>query len=393
MQVRAIKLVDEHFKDAISAPQGVWDYDEFLKPTSRAYFDGWISFDCLLADDKRDVVWVGLARMNADIFHVFDRRTRKFKSMNYRKVGDRYDAKFHRSLLFDADGKIWAATALLHEIDRFMEAPGGAIVRFDPDTKVLNVVGRPLPHHYIQSIEIDRKRGLLYGQTYCPEVFFAYDMKSGAVRELGPISSGIGLSQAEQLSIDRNGTVWGQWGVGRAWANAPGPTQFRLWSYHPDEKKPRYRKIGCPRLDGGAGFARIDGTVTGPDGAVYVGTVEGLLCRIDPDREKIEAIGKPAPGVRMAGMACGPDGKLWGTTGRFGHANLFSYDPRGGKLEHVGPIFDDSIGVQAYQIHNLAIMADGTIYAGENDVPTRSSYLWEIRGACRPKGHAGAKKR
>ena len=44
------------------------------------------------------------------------------------------------------------------------------------------------------------------------------------------------------------------------------------------------------------------------------------------------------------------------------------------------PIYDREINTTAWQIHNIAVMKDGTIYAGENDVPHRSSYLWGITG-------------
>lgn len=388
MKVRAIKLKDMKYNPSFEAPEGVWDYDDFFKPANKAWHDGWISWDCLLADPSRNTLWIGLAAWNSDIFWAFDRKTRKLRSMNYRRVGNRYDAKFHRSLLFDKDGIIWAATALYHDIDRYFDAPGGAIVRFDPNTNDLKVVARPFPHVYIQSIQIDAKRGLLYGQTYTPEFMFVYDMATGQTRDLGPLGSGIGLAQAEQLSIDRNGTVWGQWGAGRAWANAAGPTAFRLFKYHPDEGKRVFLDYGLPHWksrNGMGGFVRADGTHTGPDGAVYMGTGEGVLCRIDPDSEKVEAIGKPAPGIRLAGMANGPDGKLYGSVGKGGNANLFSYDPRSGKLENLGPIFDEDIREQAYQVHNMAIFPDGTIYCGENDVPFRSSYLWEITGACKGK--------
>ena len=32
-----------------------------------------------------------------------------------------------------------------------------------------------------------------------------------------------------------------------------------------------------------------------------------------------------------------------------------------------------------WQVHDVAVTPDGTIYAGENDSPYRSGYLWEIR--------------
>ena len=33
---------------------------------------------------------------------------------------------------------------------------------------------------------------------------------------------------------------------------------------------------------------------------------------------------------------------------------------------------------RCWQVHDVAVAADGTIYAGENDNPYRSGYLWEI---------------
>ena len=32
----------------------------------------------------------------------------------------------------------------------------------------------------------------------------------------------------------------------------------------------------------------------------------------------------------------------------------------------------------AWQIHDVTITPDGVMYAGENDNPRRSGYLWEI---------------
>ncbi len=384
MHVRSLKLVDARFDraEAYPATEGTWDYGDFVGGKHDDWFNDWISFDCVLADDERQVIWCGLTRMNTDIFWAYDRRSGTFRSMGYAKLADRYDAKFHRSLTFDGTGQIWAATALLHEIDRYHQAPGGAIVQFDPVSEKIEIVDRPLPHLYIQSLVLDGGRRLLYGQAFTPETLFVYDIDAGTCKNLGPLGSGFEMAQAEQLAIDRHGAVWGCWGVTRAWSNAgTGPTSLRLWRYHPDEGKRQFLDTGLPSLRGGGVYVKSDGEHTGPDGAVYVGTAEGTLCRIDPDTYEVELLGKPAPGRRLAGMANGPDGRLYGSCGNDGAAKLFRYDLAEGRFTNLGPIFDAETGEQAWQVHDMTIAADGTIYAGENDVPHRSGYLWEIAGA------------
>lgn len=381
-RIRARKLVDARFADheVPLVTGGVWDYADLASDRCRHWFHHWISFDCLLADDERNIVWCGLTRLNTDVFWAYDRGAGEFRSLGFARIADRFDAKFHRSLVRDRSGLIWAATALLHEIDCWEEAPGGAVVRFDPRAEALEIVARPMPHVYIQSLQIDRQRGLLYGQTYTPEMFFRYELESGQCRVLGPLGSGVALGQSEQLAMDRRGAVWGSYAVGRAWSYARGPTEFRLWRYHPDEGRRQFFHYGLPALYEPGCFVKADGLCTGPDGAVYAGTAEGTLCRIDPDTCRVELLGKPAPGRRLAAMAVGPDGRLYGSCGRDGCASLFRWDPAGRDLVNLRPIFDAECGQQAWQIHDMAITADGTIYAGENDVPYRSGYLWEISG-------------
>ena len=129
MKVRALKLKDARFPadEGHLVTEGTLDYSQIVKKPK--WFHDWISFDCLLADDKRNTIWCGITAFDANIFWAYDRKTGKFRDMKYSKVGDRFDAKFHRSLLFDKQGMIWAATALLHDMDNYHAAPGGAIVR------------------------------------------------------------------------------------------------------------------------------------------------------------------------------------------------------------------------------------------------------------------------
>lgn len=378
IQVRAHRLNTVRFEGYYDIMEHRWNYDSFFEEENRDWLKSWVSVDCVLADDERNVVWCGLTNFAGDIFHVFDRATGQFESLNFPAVGDPYDAKFHRALEFDGEGNIWAATALLHDIDRYLDAPGGAIVCFDPDARKIEIVARPLPHVYIQGITIDRERQLIYGQTFTPEHAFVFDLQTRKFKDLGTVGSGFAMGQSETLAIDRRGTVWGTWNVTRAWLNTPGNDQFRLWNYHPDHGRINFLDYGLPTLSGHFGFAHADGVHAGPDGAIYMGTAEGLLCRIDPDDHSVALIGKPGPHRRLAAMANGPDGMLYGAAGRDGAATLFRFNPANGVLEDLGLIYDPVLQERAFQLHDMTIAADGTIFAGENDVPYRSGYLWEI---------------
>jgi hypothetical protein len=381
IEVRAHQFNQVRFSGYYDVMEHRWDYGDFLEEKNRDWFHDWISVDCVLADDERNLVWCGITNFAADIFHVFDRSTGRFESLKFASIGNRYDAKFHRALEWGADGKIWAATALLHDVDRYLDAPGGAIVRCDPATRELEIIARPLPHIYIQGITLDLSRGLMYGQTFTPEHVFIFDLETHNFRDLGVIGSGFAMGQSETLAIDRRGTLWGTWSLTRAWLNTPGNDQFRLWNYHPDRGRIEFLDRGLPTLSNRGGFAHADGVHTGPDGAVYMGTAEGLLCRIDPEDHSIQVIGKPGPHRRLAAMANGPDGNLYGAAGREGAATLFRYDPRNELLEDLGIIYDAELQERAFQLHDMTITSDGTIYAGENDVPHRGGFLWEISNA------------
>ena len=77
-------------------------------------------------------------------------------------------------------------------------------------------------------------------------------------------------------------------------------------------------------------------------------------------------------------MTPGSDGCAYGVTGRGGECELLRFDPAAESYELLGPVIDGD-GVSCWQVHDLTALADGTIYAGENDVPHRSGYLWEIK--------------
>jgi len=387
MRTTAHRLKDKQFPNFWTEVDPHWDYDDFYKDAGKDYYDAQISFDCVLADDQRDQVWCGVATFGRDICYAFERKTGQFKKLDYAGVGDRYDAKFHRALQFDNDGKLWAATAMLHDPAHYFDAPGGAIVKIDPDTDKIEIVDRPIKHCYIQSIIFDNTKRYLFGQTYTPEWFFRYDTQTGECKVIASLGQsgggeGSGLYQCEQLAVDRNNNVWGACGMNRAWGHTMGLSQHRLLRYESNTQTVHHMKTSVPTLTGGSG--KVDAYAVGPDGEIYASTVgEGLLHRIDPDTLEIHTVGVPGTqkGQRLSAMKSFKNGKLYGVCGKGGVAELFSYDPKADQLERIGVIYDNDSNIGAYQIHDITICDDGTIFAGENDVPHRSSYLWEIQGA------------
>src|SRR5262249_51035713 len=156
----------------------------------------------------------------------------QFVDLGFSEVGDKFDAKFHRSMQLSGDRRtLYAATALLHDIDRYSEAPGGSIYAHDVLSGSTRKLSTPIPHAYIQSIVLDEKRGAIYSMHFPPEYLTRYDLHDGTVKNLGLIGGGMNLAQGENLVIDDDGCVWCGWSAMRPWQSSPGPDVHRLCKY------------------------------------------------------------------------------------------------------------------------------------------------------------------
>ncbi len=385
MQITPLKLRDVRFgtqwADQI---EDRWEYQDFLR--NDAWRKGWISFDCLCHEPASDTVYAGITSFDADIFWGWNRQTRAWTDPGYARIRDRYDAKFHRALLRDArDGCLYAAPALLHDIDRFWDAPGAAIVRFNPATGELVKLAIPMPHVYIQSMILDPARDTLYAQTFTPENLVSYHLKTGESRWIGPTGSGITMAQGETIGLDDRGYVWGVWTVARAWQTGPGVDCHRFYCYDPDRGRIRYLDKGLPRPDGAYGYAKPEAFFNFGTGCLYVSGAGGALYRLDPATGDAEflfrAVGDEGRGrrSRLTSLRQAPDGFAYGVTGRDGACELLKFNPADERYSLIGPLRDPATGEPAWQVHDVCITPDGTLYAGENDNPFRSGYLWEVR--------------
>ncbi|NCO32648.1 MAG: hypothetical protein AUJ92_02515 [Armatimonadetes bacterium CG2_30_59_28] len=379
MKIRSLKLKNRDYGNEWS--EGIedrWDYADFLADPH--WKMDWISFDGVVYHAGTDRVYCGITSFAADIFQLFDRRENRFVDLGFSRVADPYDAKFHRSMELTRDGStLYTATALLHDVDRYWDAPGGGIFRHNIATGQTDKLGIPLPHNYIQSIALDEERGVIYSMHLTPERLSVFDLETCKSRDLGPIGSGLAMAQGENIVLDDDGCVWCGWGLTRAWQSNPGGDSFRLCKFDPAKGRIEYLEIGLPRRDGGYGFAKVEGLFNLGTGCLHASGDNGSLYRIDTATGQAAYIGTPIPDrrSRLASLALNTDGFAYGITGRDGQCQLLRFDPKTETFD-VGDSIVEEDGNSMWQCHDVTITPDGVLYAGENDNPHRSGYLWEV---------------
>lgn len=382
VNVHARILKNGRFDNWKSAVEGRWTIEDLRSDVG--YCNDWISFDCLAWDESSKKLYIGLTSINNDIFYVYEPAQECFTSLGFRAIGDKFDAKFHRSLEIGDDGIIFSATALLHDIDQQHQAVGGKLLSYNTANQTYQLLAIPVLNQYIQSIKLDRKKRIIYGFTYPAEYLFRYDLDSGKCRTLAYIGNSVLLCQPHCASFDRHGRLWGTWGESRAFEDQLSDTPVRIFCYDPDQDHFTWFSHGFPKVAPGDP-ARVDHMLLADDGLIYAGTVAGGFSRLNPENGQVEDLGKPYSNPRLAGLVQGPDGMIYGAGnagyGEDGHgeARIFTFDPRTKELVDIGPIFDKRIGAGAVKVHMLVATGDGTLYAGENDNMLRSSYLWECQ--------------
>lgn len=377
--VRSHKLKNRDYGDEWgSAIQDHWNYEQFIEDDR--WRKDWISFDGVVHCPLNNNIYCGITSFDADIFKIFDRDSGEFIDTDFATVADPYDAKFHRSMELTRDAAtLYAATALLHDVDHYWDAPGGGIFRHDIASGTTEKLGVPIPHVYIQSIALDEDRGLIYGMHFTPERLSVFDVEKGTGRDLGAIGSGYAMGQGENIVLDDAGCAWMGWSQTRAWQNTAGVDSQRLCKYDPAQDRIEFFKHGLPRADGAYGYAKVEGLFNLGTGCLYASGDNGSLYRVAAATADAVYLGTPIPdhASRLTSLAMHSDGYAYGITGRNGACRLLRFDPGTDTFELGDPILDAD-DVPMFQCHDVTITPDGVMFAGENDHPRRSSYLWEI---------------
>ena len=379
MKIRSLKLQDIRYGNQwFDEVEDCWEYEHFKAHS--VWRKGWISMDCALYNSDDNRVYLGITSFAADIFRAYDRNTGTFVDLGYSRVSDPFDAKFHRSLVKGKDGCIYGAIALLHDVDRWSEAPGGTIVKYDPRSGMITKLGIPLPHVYIQSLVMDHQADMLYCLCFAPEHLASFNLRTGAARDLGLIGTGIGgMTQGENIVLDDEGCVWSNWSLTRAWQNSPGVDSVRLCKYDPKQNRIAFFQTGLPIPDGSRGYAKAEGLFNFHDGFIYASGAEGSLYRVDPQTGEAGFLFTPTPDrrSRLSSMVKAEEGIAYAITGRDYKCELMRVNYKAGTFEKLGEVQDEE-GNALWQCHDIVLTDDDVLYVCENDNPYRSSYLWEI---------------
>jgi hypothetical protein len=376
ISVKAYSIVELEYGDFFEHFNG-WTFGDFRNNPET--LRSWLGITTVMYCSTDKMVHCGLERFDNDILYLFDPRTKEFQSLRFQEHAEIYDVKIHRSLCENSDGHIYGATALLHDVDESLKAQGGKLFRYRPGHYEIEILEIPVAHAYIQSIEIDIERQILYGFTFTPERMFSYDLKTGRTSDLGPIGSSLFIGQAHQPCIDDAGGVWGTWGS--YYSHGRLPTEghrINLLKYDPDLERIRYFQHGL----GGPGISSqdmIDDVVNLGNGFLYIGGKSGRFYKLDPKTAGIESLGCPFYHQRrISALAKAEDGTLYGTAGDRDCVRLFSFDCDSEKFVELGVIYDPVRRQPAEKIHSLTMASDGVLYGGEIDNLHRTSWLWEI---------------
>lgn len=257
-------------------------------------------------------------------------------------------------------------------------SPGGHLLKYTPHDefdqsiqigKPLPVtdLGQPVAGENIFALTIDRNANAIYGLTSPNAHFFEYSIASGKFTDFGVVAKNIPEGEkfekdkimSRTLIVDHEGNVF---------SSGENGSFFR---FDPKAQKLEKLSIQAPAVPGRESWNRVDAFLLDPSGAIYGGTSDGYLFRLDPEKLTVTNLGKPLNQYRIDGLVRASDGKLYGVGGdKEEMARLFSYDPSTGAYHVMGFIDVDRRPYyvwQAYGVGAMAIGNRGTIYIGENE--------------------------
>jgi hypothetical protein len=257
-------------------------------------------------------------------------------------------------------------------------SPEGHLLKYTPqdeDHQAIQIgkplpvtdLGQPISGESIFALTIDRKAGVLYGLTSPNTHFFAYSITSGKFNDLGVVAIKIPEGEkfdkdkmmSRMLVVDQEGNVFASGENGA------------FYRFAPKAPKLEALPIRAPAVPGREPWTRVDAFLLDPSGAIYGGTSDGYLFRLDPEKLTVTNLGKPLTQYRIDGLVRGPDGKLYGVGGdQDDMARLFSYDPSTGAYNLLGFVDVNRRPYYTWQAYVIGAMASddyGTVYIGEDE--------------------------
>lgn len=326
-----------------------------------------IHFTGVAYDARYPVVWCGFTSFMGDLLWTFDPKTKKFESKGFTPLREEQEVKIHRGLQVGPDGKLYFGTASLVNIPQRHEAPGGRIFSYDPGKGEYEFLGRPVAHDYIQTIDVDYGRGIIYGATYPLGQFFGWDVEKKKLLFQAYISD-----WPHQVRVDDDGNCWATYDVN------PGSKMLRLMEYSPKRKRLTWTETAIPG-DGPREEGGIDSFVNGGDGFLYIGSDAGALVRFDPRKLRCELILKPTLSRLFGALTPPAAGKIYGIAGTGATTQVLSYNLRSNDVVMYGPAYDAERDSTIFRPHELVLGPNRCLYCPETDNPERQCYFWEIK--------------
>jgi len=225
-------------------------------------------------------------------------------------------------------------------------------------------LGIPVPGEGIYALAINRFFGYIYGLSYPNGQFFHYDIKSAKFAVHGTVAERRipGEKFENEKLIGRAIVLDSQ---GHAYTSGENGSLCR---FNAQQMRLERLPITVPTVRGREPYNRVDAWAE-HGGLLYGGSSDGYLFRLDPQKLRVENLGKPLNQYRIRGLVFGRNGKLYGVGGDDDEmARLFSYDPASGVYEMLGMIDVNRrpyYSWHAYLIDAVALGADGTVYLGQ----------------------------
>lgn len=272
-----------------------------------------------------------------------------------------------QALVVSASGDVYIGTSPRGHLLRYIpHNEYGQEIQIDKSLAVSDL-GQALPDESIFALTIDRNAGIIYGLTSPNAHFFEYSIATGRFRDFGVVAEKAPPGEAfekdkmmsRMLVVDMDGNVFASGENGSI--------------YEFDLKAQTLAKLAiqAPAIPGREPWTRVDAFILDTSGAVYGGTSDGYLFRLDPKKRIVTNLGKPLNQYRIAGLVIGAGGKLYGVGGNEDEmAHLFRYDPSSGAYDMLGMVDVNRRPYytwQAYVIGALTSDAYGTVYIGENE--------------------------
>lgn len=281
----------------------------------------------------------------------------------------------HRALVVSKSGDVFigGSIGVDNNAEGYSGYAGGSLLRYSPaghESKPIRIdqpaevtdLGIPVKGEGIYAMAIEPGSGVVYGLTYPSGQFFSYRENKFQVHGSVTPKAFRGEKFEKDRMISRAIAVHGMV------AYMSGEDGY-IWRFNGAQLQKTEARLPAPL--GREEYNRADAFSLDAAGALYGGTSDGYLFRMDPGTMTVENLGKPLNQYRIRGLAFAPDGRLFGVGGDDDEmARLFSYDPRRGTYEMLGFVDVNRrphYMWQAYTIDAVAAGRDGTIYLGQNE--------------------------